>query len=182
MTRTRFRIQVEAQKRDLAGEPGGAATQRAVDKHARGDPGTHREEHEVLALLSDALHMFADRRHVDVVLEHDRRNQCVPDGRDHLGALPSGELRGERQVIRPRTENARGSDDHLVDVLERDARLGGERLRGLAELRDDRFGGGARRPRAQRPTTAPVRSTSAARTHSRPTSRLSTHPARGLTS
>ena len=70
-------------------------------------PVPDREQHEVLAVLSDALDVLADRRHVDVVLEDDRRDQCVADGRDHLGALPAGELRRERQVIRARTEHAR---------------------------------------------------------------------------
>ena len=145
--RSDLSIQVELEKGDLARQPRGAATQRAVDEHAGGDPGTHRKEHEVLALLSDALHVFADRRHVDVVLEDDRRHQRVADGRDHPGALPPGELRCERQVIRPGTENTRCPDHHLVDVLERDARLRGEGLPSLTELRDDRFGSGARRPR-----------------------------------
>ena len=140
-------VEIEAEKPDLACETGGAASQRAIDENSGADAGADREQHEVLAVLRDAVGVLSDRRHVDVVFEHDGCNQRLPYGGDHLRALPPGELRSERQVVRAGSQHTGSPHDHLVDAVERDARLPGETFGRTPELRDDGLGSGARRSR-----------------------------------
>ena len=102
-------VEVETQKADLAGKSRCAAAQRTVDEDPGRDAGADGEQDEVIAVLRHAVDVLADRGHVDVVLEDDRRDQGLTDRRDHARALPAGELGRERQVVRARAKHTRRS-------------------------------------------------------------------------
>src|SRR5262249_46969309 len=83
---------------------------------------------------SGAAVLLGDRGQVDIVLEHDRPVEVVPQGGEQA-PVPAGQVPGERDLATLRVDQARGTQDDPADALDRGTGgAGGPDDRGVDDL------------------------------------------------